>query len=159
MTAKEYLSQARVLKIKIEQKKRLLEEMEYSASSAGAIRYDSIRVQGGSARNKLEEEAIKAASLTEDIRRDIRRYYAIRNEIIDTIHSLDNSRYILVLHAKWIDGESLERIAADMHYSFGHTKNLYSRAMRTINTILAEREEGLTQVIEILNDKKDVTQK
>ena len=138
MTAKEYLRQAKVLQIKIRQKEKLLAELREKAIGGGCLNPDGVRVQT-SARDgsRLEEEVIKYVELAHEIKEDIRRYYAKRNEIIDTIHALDDSRYIIVLHAKWIDGESLERIAADMNYNFNHVRKLYWAAMKEVGQLMS----------------------
>lgn len=132
MTAKEYLSQAKRLRIKIEQKKKLLQELQIKATGGGSLDLKPDKVQTSLSGSRLEESVIEYVDLIREIEDDIRRYYTKRNEIIDTIHSLGDSRYIMVLHAKWIDEESLERIAADMNFSFGYIRNLYHFAMKRI---------------------------
>ncbi len=137
MTAKEYLSQAKKLRIKIEQKERLLKELQEKALCNGSQDVKSDRVQTSvDTGSRLEEMVVEYTDLEKEIRADIGRYLVRRNEIIDTIHELDDSRHIVVLHAKWIDEELLEQIAIDMGYSFGHVRNLYCSAMRNIEKII-----------------------
>ena len=142
MTAKEYLSQAKRLRIKIEQKKRILAEIKAKMVGRGSLDVKGEKVQSApDAKSRVEESVVKFVDLEIRIEEDIRRYYEKCNEIIDTIHSLNDSRYILILHAKWIDGESLERIAADTGYSFGHVSNMYWKAMRRMQQTIDEMEK------------------
>lgn len=137
MTAREYLGQARKLMMHIRQKEKLLAEMRLNAVGGRSLDPDGERVQTSRKEGSpLEEAAIRRMDLEREIQKDIVAYYGKRNEIIDTIHGLDDSRYILVLHAKWIDGESLERIAADTHYYFGTIRKWYWNAMKEMERLL-----------------------
>lgn len=132
MTAKEYLSQAKTLRLMIANKQKLLAELKEKAIASGSLDLKPDKVQTSIDGSRMEYAVAEYADLEREINADIRRYFEKRNEIIDMIHSLEDSRYIMVLHAKWIDGESLERIAADMHYYFGTVRKWYWKAMKEI---------------------------
>lgn len=53
----------------------------------------------------------------------------IRSEILDEIDMLDDSRYVDVLEAYFIDGMTIEEVAARYCYTVRHAYRLYSDAI------------------------------
>ncbi len=129
MKATEFLSNIRKLEIKINQKRQQLEEMKRIPIQG---RMDRERVQGSSSGSDTEKRVLEYMELEKKIENDILRYQKEKDRIIDAIHSVNNSRYMAILHAKWIDGDSLEQISVEMGYSFDTIRKYYSRAMRAI---------------------------
>jgi DNA-directed RNA polymerase specialized sigma24 family protein len=127
--ATEYLSKARKLEIKILQKRQQLEGLKQVPAS---MRADRERVQHTLTGDDMDKRIIEYLELERKIEDDILRYQKEKDRIIDTIHGLDNSNYLTILHAKWIDGDSLEKISVAMNYSFDTIRKYYSRAMKAI---------------------------
>lgn len=124
MDAISYLKQAREIEIKINQKRQELE----------AMKRDAI----GSSGRKMEKIVTGYVDLEEKLEHDLFDLHKSRVAVIDTIHKLDDSLCLIVLHAKWIDGQSLEQIAATTDYSFPYIRKKYWKGMRGIKEILKE---------------------
>ena len=138
MDAREYLGQIKVLKQHIKAKQVLLAEMKEQAICGGGPGTDQERVKTSITGGAMERSVIDYVDFEQEIREDIYKYLRKKNEIIDTITSLNDSRYIKVIFAKWVDGDSLERIAVETNYHFGHVKKLYWQGMKEIQKILDE---------------------
>lgn len=142
MTAKDYLKQARLIQKRIEQKELLLRELREKAIDGNKTADGG----GGSSSTKkgsrIEFLVSKYIDLEEEIKEDVYELYKKRNEIIDTIHRLEDSRYIMILYAHWIDGESFEQIAVSMNYNFYYVRRLYTKAMGQIQQAINEMGES-----------------
>jgi len=117
MDAREYLGRIRKLDLKISQKQNILKDLEKKADGVNSADLKMVR---------------------KEVELDIARYFVLRNEVIDLIHKLDKSKFIMVLHAKWIDGDSLEKISAETSYSFDTVRKWYWMAMKEIQKIINE---------------------
>jgi len=122
MEAKDYLRRAKKNEIMIRQKREELESLKKDAS-------------GKDGRHKREVSA-KYKALEQQLEVDILKLHESRVEIIDTIHKLDDSICLIVLHAKWIDGDSLEQIAVATGYSFAHIRRKYWEGMKKIGKMI-----------------------
>ena len=111
MDARDYLGQLRELDVKIKYKRKLIIEMDNKGVLVSSREIKKLRKQ---------------------VVNDITAYMKKRNEIIDTIYTLKKPEQIAILHAKWVDGESLEKIADVTGYSFHTVRKAYSIAMRLI---------------------------
>lgn len=122
MDAISYLKQAREIEIKIDQKRQELE----------AMKRDAI----GSSGRKMEKLVAGYVDLEKRLEKDIYDLHKKRVAVIDMIHKIDDSLCLVVLHAKWIDGQSLEQIAAETDYSFPYIRRKYWKGMRKIKDFL-----------------------
>ena len=105
MTAKEYLSQLKILDIKIT---HTIEEIDYLKSLAleRGIAYDKDRGQT-SPENRQEELIAKWVDLEREIDREITQ----RSRIINEIQSLENRNYSRVLYERFALGKTFMEIA------------------------------------------------
>lgn len=122
-----YLCQARKLGIMIEQKEAEL----------NALRQDAIGKDG----KQMEEIVARYVDLEEKLRADLCELHSKRIEIMDTIHEVDDSLSMIVLHARWLDDVGLEEIAYKMGYSFPHIRRAYWKGMKAMQKIIAEKSE------------------
>ena len=116
------MRQARKLEIMINQKETELKR----------LKQDAVGRDG----RRMEELVAKYIDMEEKLNEDICDLHKRRIEIMDTIHKVDDSLCLVVLHAKWIDGESLEQIAAKIGYSFPHIRRKYWKGMKEIKKII-----------------------
>ena len=140
MDAREYLGQIHTLEIKIRQKQMQLEEMRQAAIGGKSVSDFKERVQTSISGNITGDTIDRYVDLEREIEKDIIAYQQKKNEIIDTIHQLNNPRQIKVLYAKWVDRDSLEKIATDEHYSFFYVRKLYTKGMKEIQEMIRVNE-------------------
>lgn len=130
MTAKEYLSQLRLLDIKINQKIKEAEELKALAFNTGAISAEGEKVQTSLSGSGRQYDTIeKYADLQAEIDSEIDRYVDLKHKIINEIHQLSDPRYVEILHRRYVDGEKFEKISVDMNYDYKWTCKLHGKAL------------------------------
>lgn len=131
MNAKTYLSQVRLLEIKIRQKKQECESLKELAMSTGGLDYSKDRVQTGFVSNEsLSKSVIKYTELEHEIELDINALIELKHIRINEIHKLDDVRDIEILYKRYIEYKSLELIAVEMSFSYEHVRHLHGRALQ-----------------------------
>lgn len=130
MTAKEYLSQLRLLDIKINQKIKEAEELKALAFNAGALSAEGEKVQTSLSGSSRQCDMIeKYVDLQTEIDSEIDKYVDLKHKIINEIHQLSDSRYVDILHKRYVDGEKFEKISVDMNYDYKWTCKLHGKAL------------------------------
>lgn len=129
MNAKEYLEQIETLDIKIRQKEEQLACMRETAGGAAAIRYDKENVQVSVQNDIVERNVIRLIEMEDKIFAEKVKLQAVRNQIIEQIQSLDDSRYINVLYLRYVKYERFEKISVDMSYDYTYTRSLHGEAL------------------------------
>lgn len=131
MNAKTYLSQVRLLEIKIRQKKQECESLKELAMSTGGLDYSKDRVQTGFVSNEsLSKSVIKYTELEHEIELDINAFIELRHARINEIHQLEDARDVEILYKRYIEYKSLELIAVEMSFSYEHVRHLHGRALQ-----------------------------
>lgn len=134
MTAKEYLNKLEELQTKVKQKKQELEDIQ---NNLGIVTNgnggDSVRVQtsfGCATGKRTEQQAIRIASVENDIREKIIEYIETKNKIIDEIHDLNSDLYIDILYRRYVRGEkNFTKIAYEMGYAYKYIVNKHGEAL------------------------------
>lgn len=129
MTVKEYLEQIELLDIKINQKQAQLEELRLLAFGDKSPSIDKPQVQSSPVGDKMENAVIKYVDAAKEISALIDRYVAVKQDIIDEIHSLKNKDYIDLLYKRYVDYMSLGEIADEMNYSYSRIRHLHGSAL------------------------------
>ena len=146
MRAKDYLNQAWVLERKIEHRKEEVEELKEKATSIAASVDSGGRVQTSPAADGRTRIVDRYVDLEREIEEMMLSLYELRDEIISTIHALEDRRFMEILYLKYIKHMRLEEIACRMKkangqpYSYMHIVDLHGKALRAIEEILEERE-------------------
>ena len=129
MTAKEYLSQAAVLKRRIKQLEDRVEEIRSEVSSPKAIRYDKDMIQSSPTSDafanyviRLEKEESKLIKLKEQY---LETYEDIRVRLI----SVNPDIYSDLLFMRYLEQKTLVQIADELNYSYEWTCRLHGRAL------------------------------
>lgn len=128
MTSREYLSQIRKLKARIAILVREIEELD--TIGIGGIDYSKDRVQtspasGAAFENNVEKLVEKEQCLKELLVELV----DARDKIVRQITDMDDARYMTVLYKHYIEGESISKIAYEMHYSYNHVVKLHFAAL------------------------------
>ena len=133
MKAKDYLSQVRNMEEKIAKMKIDIEEYRRLAWSVPGCDYDSIKVDCTRDNEApFKKWIIKAADLELDLKYLEKKYVELRNEVITTIDSLQDSDLKRVLLYRYINGMSWNKIANKMYSSISSAKRWHKKALDSI---------------------------
>lgn len=136
MTAKEYLSQLRLINKDIEKKLGYLEELNHFVENIKTMDYSEDRVQISRVQNASFTETIeKIIDLKINISSNIKRYVDLKNIIIKQIDSINIERYKDILYFRYIDFKRLDEIAIILNYSYDRVRHLHSEALMYFNKI------------------------
>ena len=131
MTAKEYLNQARVLDIEIDEKVEELRRLERKSRCVSSM-VISERVSNG---NENNSNAIidKIIDMQNEINLEIDRLIDLKSEIRDKINQIEIVEYRIVLTKYFINCKTLEKVAEEMNYSRANIFKIYSKAIRNFS--------------------------
>ena len=131
MTAKEYLSQARVLDDRINSKIQQISSLNELATKCTATISDMPHGlnSGGST---MADAVCKIVDLQEEINKDIDRLVDLKREIMGVIKAVPNVEYQTILEKRYLCFISWEQIAVDMNYSMHHIHRMHSSALKEI---------------------------
>ena len=151
MTAKEYLSQIRLLNLKIDQKMEEKADLMSRAAGNHSPVLSKDKVQSSISGDKMSNTINRYVDLEKEIDDLIDRYVDKRDMIINQIHQLEDPRYVELLQLKYVgrrggDGRMhymrLEEIAcimkkpSGMPYTYGHIKSLHGEALKQFAEIM-----------------------
>ena len=139
MTAKEYLSQARTLDMRIKSKLQQIESLNDLATSCTTVYSDMPRNpnRGGS---KVERAVLKIIEGADRLKRDVEDLVELKKEIMQTIHSVSDVELQTLLEKRYLCFLSWEKIAVDMHYSIQHIFRMHDQALSKVSAIMRVNE-------------------
>lgn len=126
MTAKEYLNQYRLAKIKIEQRKKELEELKATLGYSGVELSDRVQT---SPKDSLSEAIARAVDLEAEIKEEIKANLRLKHDIISQIHQLTNPLFVEILYRRYIENKNLWVISQEMNYDYGHIRHSHGYAL------------------------------
>lgn len=130
MTKKEWLGRYRNLQGDIERTEA--EIQRWRARAQSVTQHITDMPKGGQNRNQLEDAVCAIDELEQELSGQILESIAVRKEIAAAIEAVRNPVYREVLRRKYIDGNTLEKIAVDLDYSYVHVCRLHGWALRQI---------------------------
>ncbi len=141
MTAKEFLSQAHLLDLRINTKIGQVEQLNSLAQKCTATLSNMPKNpnRGGS---RLEETVCKIVDLQEEINRDIDTLVDLKNKIIKVIKQVDNPEYQIILEKRYLSFYSWKRIARETCYSEQHIFRLHNAALNEVDLILKDESKN-----------------
>ena len=137
MTAKEYLSQARTLDMRIKSKLQQIESLNDLATSCTVVYSDMPRNpnRGGS---KVERAVLKI--IEESLKRDVENLVELKKEIMATIRAVSDVELQTLLEKRYLCFLSWEKIAVEMHYSIQHIYRMHETALSCVAAIMRVNE-------------------
>ena len=129
MTTKEYLRQIGVLDAKINRRLKQVEELKLLATGTRSVLV-SDRVQSSPSGDKMSDAVAKWVDLEREVTVMIDQLVDMKNRIIGEIHQLDDERYIRILEMRYIDQDTWEQIAVNMHMDVRHIYRLHGYALQ-----------------------------
>lgn len=142
MTAKEYLRQLKILKIKIDQRRQERDRLIAEAMGNSSPRLTADKVQSSGAGDQMGDKLADAADIQNEIDWLINKLIADRHRIISEIHTLTDARYIQILYMHYVEDKKLEDVAAVMikpngkPYSYDHIASLHGIALQEFDRII-----------------------
>ncbi|MDL2324048.1 DUF1492 domain-containing protein [Ruminococcaceae bacterium OttesenSCG-928-A16] len=127
MTTKEYLRQARSLKVIIDGKtERIAQLREIAAGTTSTV---SDMPKGGGEQDKLGAIVATIADFAAEIAADTIPLVTIQRDIQRTINKIPNQKYRDVLELYYLNGWRWDKVAEQMHYSPQHIYRLHGIAL------------------------------
>ena len=140
MTAKEYLSQAKYLDIRINSKIRQVDALNDLAANATSA-LSGMPHDPNHGRSTMADCVAKIVDLQTEINADIDELVDLKREILETIKSLHNVEFQTILERRYLCFETWEKIAADMGYDPRWLFRLHGKALEEAQTAL-DRKAG-----------------
>lgn len=81
-------------------------------------------------------------AINDKIDQQIDKLSLVREEIMDTINRVEDSRYRQILTGRYIAGWTWERIAVEIHYSYKQTTRLHGYALKAVSEYIQEVKHG-----------------
>lgn len=135
LTTKEYLSQVRMLDIKINNKIKEMEHLTELSTSLGGFSFDE-RVQTSKETGDTIGMAVsKIVDLQKEIDEEVDNFKKIRKEIISDIEKIKNVNHYILLCKRYILFETWEQIAVEMNYSIRKIYYLHGEALKSFENI------------------------
>jgi seryl-tRNA synthetase len=119
MTAKEYLSQAKYLDMRINSKIQQVEALNELATSATSA-LTGMPHNPNKATSKMADAVAKIVDLQSEINHDIDALVDLKQEISTTIKAVPNVELQTLLEKRYLCFQAWEKVAVDMGYSMHH---------------------------------------
>lgn len=139
MTAKEYLNQIQVMRHKVEEKKRQLEELRELATAIGSFDYSKDKIVSSPTGDTLEKKVIKVADKQTEYVQEIVKYLSIKERIVEEINLVENETYRMLLIKRYAEGKRLEEISVEMCMTYEWVRHLHGMALQEFERIRKER--------------------
>ena len=88
--------------------------------------------QGGQNVPKVEQSAIMICDIEKEINERIKKLSELYMRILSVIDTVDDINLQNLLHRRYIECQTFEQIAADMHYSWRHVHRQHKKALSDI---------------------------
>ena len=135
MTAKEYLSQARYLDLRINSKIQQVASLNDLATKATSALTGMPR-NPNHATSTMEEAIAKIIDLQAEINNDIDTLVDLKRSLSKTIKAVDSPEYQTVLEKRYLCFQSWEQIAVEMGYELRWLYRIHGKALEEVKAIL-----------------------
>lgn len=136
MIAKEYLSQIRLMDIKINNKLKELVNLKEMSMALGGCSFEERVQTSKETGDTIGISIAKIIDLQHEINQDVDILVDLKADIIKAIDSINIDDCIDLLYKRYIFYSRWEQIAVDMNYSIRQIHNIHGIALREINKTL-----------------------
>ena len=134
LTAKEYLSQAYRIDIRINSKIKQAQSLRAVAEKAAAVL--SHAPLGGTRNNhRMEDVIVKMVDLEAEINGDLNRLIDLKREIITVIKNVDAVELQNLLELRYLCFMTWEEIAVELNWSIRQAYYMHGEALREVDKI------------------------
>ncbi len=131
MTAKEYLSRAFYLDMRINSKAMQIAELEALVTKVSTV-LNPVKVQTSIENHRMEDTIIKMHEYQEELDNDIKNLIQLKLEIKKIIDTVQEDELRIVLELRYLSSMRWEDIAVRMNYSIDHVFYLHRRALKLV---------------------------
>ncbi len=135
MTAKEFLSQAKYLDLRINSKIQQVAALNDLATSATSA-LTGMPHNPSPSTSRMADVIAKIVDLQSEINTDIDRLVDLKQEIGATIKAVDNVELQTILEKRYLCFQPWEQIAVDLSYSIQHAYRMHDGALKKVEAIL-----------------------
>ena len=134
MESKEYLESYRRI---AERLKVLTVEIERLRTEAESVSINLDGMPHGQGKgDRLERLAIQLADMESKLQEEMSECWSKRMEIVSELGKLKEPKHFTILHARYIEGKTWERIAVDMDITWRYCYMLHGRALTEFEKVL-----------------------
>ena len=134
MTAKEFLSQARYLDMRINSKVEQIDSLNDLATKCTST-LTGMPHNPSPSTSLMADAVCKIVDLQEELGRDVKELVELKRQISALIKSVQNHEYQTLLEKRYLCFQTWEKIAVEMSYSIQHTYLMHDRALKEIEQI------------------------
>ena len=131
MTAKEFLSKAFYLDIRINSKIDQIKQLRALATKTNTV-LSEVSVQSTKNNHKMESIILKIMEIENELNRDLADLLLIKVDIKRAIDGVDNEEYRTLLELRYIAYKKWEQIAEEMDFSTEHIYRMHRDALKLI---------------------------
>lgn len=99
-------------------------------------------VTGGSSHDRMAVTMAKIVDLQAEINQKIDALVDRKAHVIHQLEKVRNPDYLMILQRRYVDLDSFEEIAAEMHYTYRWICKLHGRALQAFSKIMDEEKRG-----------------
>lgn len=130
MTAKEYLSQIRQMRSRLQVLQDEIATIRSQAESVRGMDYDKVRVQSSPDMDPLATYLGQLTEAEEELSTELEQYLAIYTQIFRQIANLGMGIYADVLFMRYFENKTLAEIAEDLQYSHDRIRHIHGVALQ-----------------------------
>ena len=134
MTAKEFLSQARYLDMRINSKVEQIESLNDLATKCTST-ITGMPHNPSPSTSLMADAVCKIVDLQEELGRDVQELVELKHRISTLIKSLHNHEQETVLEKRYLCFQSWEQIAVDMNYSMDGVYYVHRTALKFLDSM------------------------
>lgn len=128
MTAKEYLSEIRLMKFDIEQLQEQKQVyMDMATSITAAI--NPVKVQTTPKNDRMSDSVTKLADISREIDEEITTLLIKQDKVLKQIRELHNLRYIQILTKVYIQDKNIKVASLEMGVSYNYALEVHKKAL------------------------------
>lgn len=136
MNAKDYLTEYKRIEARVRVLQTEVEKLRTDAEGMN-INLDGMP-KASSKPDKIARLAIQLAAYETDLADELSHLWSKRMEIVSELGKLKEPKHFTILHARYIEGKTWERIAVDMDITWRYCYMLHGRALTEFEKVLKE---------------------
>ena len=140
MTAKEFLSQARYLDMRINSKAEQIESLNSLATKCTTA-LTGMPHNPSTSTSLMADAVSKIVDLQAEISKDMQELVKLKHKVSNLIKSVPNYEYQTLLEKRYLCFQSWEQIAVDMNFSMQHSFRIHDKALKEIELIYEDESK------------------
>jgi hypothetical protein len=142
MTAKEYLSQLQINRVRIEimqEQRQMLLDMATSITAP----INDVHVQTSSSPDRMANAVIRAADKEKEINQEMNNLVVKEEQIINEIQSLHNVKQVQLLYKVYVQFKTIKIAACEIGVSYYYALELHKKALKAFEELHADILNGV----------------